>query len=112
MGKIARAALFVATVALSSGCRGGKPVEQKPKEKNSSQPEDVVMLGEEGCHGGGCQDQSTPCKECGADGWCWCSSCCVALKDQSADSKAKTAAAKEKARALAKLKGLSTEKTR
>jgi hypothetical protein len=79
-----------------------KPIEQQ----------EVLIMGEAGCHGGGCEDGSLPCNDCGDDGWCGCSSCCVALAERSADWKTRDELAKEKARALAKKLGLSTEHTK
>jgi hypothetical protein len=47
----------------------------RPREK-------TVMLGDPGCYEGGCPDKSSPCKECRADGACWCSTCCVAARQR------------------------------
>jgi hypothetical protein len=80
--------------------------------RNPTDRQEAVILGEPGCHGGGCPDASTPCKECGADGWCWCSTCCVALSERPSGWKVRDELAKEKARALAKKQGLSTEQTK
>lgn len=74
-------------------------------------PRPVVILGDPGCHGGGCPDATEPCKECGPDRWCWCSTCCVALKDRPKGWRARDAAAREKARALARRRGLPTSRT-
>jgi type II secretory pathway pseudopilin PulG len=79
--------------------------------KPFDQQEVITLFGDPGCHGGGCPDASEPCKSCGDDGWCYCSSCCVAAAERTADSKTRQEQAKEKMRALAKKLGLSTEHT-
>lgn len=98
--------LAVSMTAIGAACQ-----KQEPAPPKASEPEEVVIKGEPGCHGGGCPDATTPCKKCGADEWCWCSTCCVALKDRPADWEVRDRAAKEKARALAKSKGLRTDRT-
>ena len=92
--------VFISTGVAKTGADAAKT----PKK-------DVVMMGDPGCHGGGCPDASTPCKECGPDGWCWCSTCCVAMEKRAAGWKERDAQAKEKARAQAKKQGLPTDRT-
>ena len=94
--------LLGCVMAIGMGCDSRKSTERQ----------EVVMLGEPGCHGGGCPDDSAPCKECGTDGWCWCSFCCVALSERPSDWKARDELAKKKAMALAKKQGLPTEHTK
>jgi len=86
------------------GCGSQKPVEQQ----------EAVIMGEpNSCNFGGSKCGSTePCKECGADGWCWCSACCVALSERPSDWQTRDEFAKSKARALAEKQGLPTGNTK
>jgi hypothetical protein len=45
----------------------------------------AIFLGDPGCHGGGCPSGELPCHECDSNGNCWCSTCCVAIKDRPKD---------------------------
>ena len=65
----------------------------------------AIMFGDPGCHEGGCQDKSTPCKECRADGACWCSTCCVAARERLANVRQQDGARKSNLRPAARLAG-------